>query len=572
MKLSSLNPITVEVVRNGLAHIANEMATVLRKTAYNMMIYEVRDYCVGIVDPDGNILSQNFGALPIFLADLGPAILDGVRMHGRDGFKPGDVLIMNHPYVCGQHLNNVVVYTPFFHQAELVAFLAVRAHWIDIGGRPVGFGFSGTREVYEEGLQFRSLKLYRGDEPNQDIFQIIKDNVRFAESSLGDLRAQIAACRIGDRGLSELVRRYGLEVFSSCVREIWRQSETLAREQVAKIKPGEYEAEALFDSDGVNLDTPVPLKVKVIVAGSDMTIDFSEISDQVSGSINSGESGAVAAARVAFKSLVSPYSPIDEGCFRALKVVIPAGKILSATPPSPVGNWSRTLPTVVDLIFRALAPALPERVAAGHKGDMGGYAFFGLHPKNGRRFLCQTIMGGGWGGRAFEDGENATVSMCQGDVQNAPVEIQEIYYPVLIERQKLRDGSGGAGKYRGGLGIEVCVRVLCDASTNINVERQRTAPWGLFGGECGEKARALVKQAADDEGVWLTKKPNHPLKAGGSVTFYTAGGGGYGAASERLPELIERDNKLGYVDKGGGRPAGRPSDDSERAKRDSERA
>ena len=181
---SPINPITVEVVRNGLAHIANEMATVLRKTSYNMMIYEVRDYCVGIVDPEGNILSQNFGALPIFLADLGPAIVDGVRTHGHDGFQPGDVLIMNHPYVCGQHLNNVVVYTPFFHQGELVAFLAVRAHWIDIGGRPMGFGFSGTREVYEEGLQFRSLKLYRGEVPNEAIFQIITDNVRLDRKSV----------------------------------------------------------------------------------------------------------------------------------------------------------------------------------------------------------------------------------------------------------------------------------------------------------------------------------------------------------------------------------------------------
>jgi N-methylhydantoinase B len=212
-----------------------------------------------------------------------------------------------------------------------------------------------------------------------------------------------------------------------------------------------------------------------------------------------------------------------------------------------VGNWSRTLPTVVDLIFKALAPAMPERIAAGHKGDMGGYAFFGVNPKTGRRFLCQTIMGGGWGGRAFEDGENATVSMCQGDVQNAPVELQEIYYPVLIERQKLREGSGGAGKFRGGLGIEVTVRALCDASTNINVERQRTPPWGVFGGECGEKARAFVKQTPDEEGVWLTKKPNYPLKAGGSVTFYTAGGGGYGSATERCQESIERDRSLGYV-------------------------
>ena len=547
MGKAAVNPITVEVVRNGLGHIANEMATVLRRTSYNMMIYEVRDYCVGIVDPDGGILSQNFGALPIFLADLGPAIVDGVRMHGKNGFQPGDVFIMNHPYVCGQHLNNVVVYTPFFHRRELVAFLAVRAHWIDIGGTRVGFGYSGTREIYEEGLQFRSLRLYRGAEPNPALLQLISDNVRFADSCLGDLRAQIAACRVGNRGLAQLVDRYGLDAFSQCVRSIWDRSEALAREQIEKIKPGTYEAEALFDSDGVDLNQPVPLKVKVQVAGNEMTVDFSEISNQVKGSINSGESGAVAAARVAFKCLVTPFSAIDEGCFRPLKIVIPAGKILSATPPAPVGNWSRTLPTVVDLILRALASAVPDSIAAGHKGDMGGYAFFGDNPRTGRRFLCQTIMGGGWGGCAQADGENATVSICQGDVQNAPVEMQELYYPVLIEQHRLREGSGGAGKFRGGLGIEITVRTLCDASVNINVERTRTPPWGLFGGKSGASAKALVKQSTDDCGTWLTKQPNYPLKQGGSVTFFTAGGGGYGPAGERPRELVERDRRLGYV-------------------------
>jgi len=547
MPPSESNPITVEVVRSGLAHIANEMATVLRKTSYNMMIYEVRDYCVGIVDPDGNILSQNFGALPIFLADLGPAIVDGVRTHGRDGFQPGDVLIMNHPYVCGQHLNNVVVYTPFFHRGELVAFLAVRAHWIDIGGTRVGFGYSGTREIYEEGLQFRSLRLYRGEQANRDLFQLISDNVRFAESCLGDLRAQIAACRVGERGLTQLVGRYGLNVFLRCVAAIGDQSEALARQQVARIKPGIYEAEALFDSDGVDLNRPVPLKVKVIVDGEEMTIDFSEISGQVPGSINSGESGAVAAARVAFKCLVSPFSPIDEGCFRALKVVIPPGKILSATPPAPVGNWSRTLPTVIDLIFKALAPALPDKIAAGHKGDMGGYAFFGNDPRTGRRYLCQTIMGGGWGARASEDGQNATVSMCQGDVQNAPVELQELYYPVLVEQHRLREGSGGAGKFRGGLGIEITVKTLCDCMVNINVERTRTPPWGLFGGDGGAAAKALVKQSPEEAGAWMTKRPNLPLKKGGSVTFFTAGGGGFGGSTQRPPELMERDRSLGYM-------------------------
>jgi N-methylhydantoinase B len=550
---AKVNPITLEVVRNALATTANEMATVLRKTSYNMMIYEVRDYCVGLVDPEGNILSQNFGALPIFLADLGPAILDGVKRYKEDGFAPGDVLIMNHPYVCGQHLNNVVIYTPFFYRGELVAFPAVRAHWVDVGGSRVGFGFSGTREVFEEGLQFRSLKLYQRGERNDDLFQIISDNVRFPESSLGDLRAQIAACRIGERRLGEIVERYGLEVFWDCVRAIWDQSEKLSRREIAKIPSGTYEAEALFDSDGIDLSRPVRLKVKVEIVGEEMTIDFSEISDQVTGSINSGESGAVAAARVAFKSLVSPFSSIDEGCFRPLRVVIPPGKLLSAMPPAGVGNWSRTLPTVVDLILTALASALPEKVPAAHKGDMGGYALHGIDPRTGRRFLCQSIMGGGWGGRPHEDGGNATVSVCQGDVQNAPVELQELYYPVLVEFHRLREGSGGAGKFRGGLGIEIALRLLCDGHANINIERTLYPPWGIFGGESGEPARALVRQGPEDPGSWITKAPNYPVKRGGVVTFFTAGGGGYGSPAERSPALIERDQRQGYL------PSGNPS-------------
>ena len=550
MAATRVNPITLEVVRSALATTANEMATVLRKTSYNMMIYEVRDYCVGLVDPAGNIISQNSGALPIFLADLGPAILDGVRRYQKDGFEPGDVVIMNHPYVCGQHLNNVVVYTSLFYHGKLVTFPAVRAHWIDIGGSRVGFASSGTREVFEEGLQLRSVKLYQRGEMKRDVLQIISDNIRFPESSMGDLRAQIAACRIGERWLTELLDRYGLETFLDCVREIWDQSETLARRQVAKIPAGTYRAEAQFDSDGVDLDHPVPLKVKIVVSGEEMTIDFSELGAQVKGSINSGESGAVAASRVAFKSLVSPFSPIDEGCFRPLKVIIPPGKILSATPPAPVGNWSRTLPTVIDLILTALAPALREQIPAAHKGDMGGYAFHGIDPRTGRRFLCQTIMGGGWGGRPHEDGESATVSVCQGDVQNAPVELQELYYPVLIEFHRLREGSGGAGKFRGGLGIEIAVRLLCDGYANINVERTRTPPWGILGGKNGESARALVRQHPEEPGTWITKGPSYPVQRGDVVTFFTAGGGGYGPPDQRSQALIERDRRLGYVTQG----------------------
>jgi N-methylhydantoinase B len=527
--------------------MANEMATVLRKTSYNMMIHEVRDYCVGILDADGNILAQNFGALPIFLADLGPAILDGVRKYGQDDFEPGDVLIMNHPYVCGQHLNNVVIYTPFFYQGNLIAFPSVRAHWVDIGGRRLGFGFSGTTEVFEEGLQLRSFKIHRAGIENRELLQIISDNVRFPESVLGDLRAQIAACRVGERRLNELLNRYGAKVFWDCVRTIWDHSEMLARKEIQKIPSGVYEATAQFDSDGSELGRRVPLRVKVEVSDDEITIDFSGMSDQVRGAINSGFSGAIAAARVAFKSLVSPITPIDEGCFRPVNVIIPPGKLLSAEPPAAVGNWSRTLPTVVDLILTALSSAIPDRIPAAHMGYMGAYAFHGNDPRTGKRFLCQGVLGGGWGGRPHEDGENATVSVCQGDVQNTPIELQELNHPILIECERLREGSGGTGKYRGGLGLEFKLRPLCDGFANINVERTHTPPWGLFGGKDGEPGKTLVQQDNDDPGEWVIKRPNYRVKKGGAVTFFTPGGGGYGPPEQRSPHFASTDRKLGYT-------------------------
>ncbi len=193
-----VDPITVEIIRCALKAAANEMSVVLKRTAYNMMIYEVQDYCVSIVDHEGLTMSQNEGALPIFLADLGVAVQDGVEIYGLDNIHPGDVFLVNHPEICGQHLNNMVVYTPFFWDGKLLCFLAVRAHWIDVGGGSTGFGSSNTRDVYEEGLQIRSVKIYNEGRPNTEVLRLIEDNIRFPESSLGDLRAQIACCRTGE--------------------------------------------------------------------------------------------------------------------------------------------------------------------------------------------------------------------------------------------------------------------------------------------------------------------------------------------------------------------------------------
>ena len=539
------NPITVEVVRNAVNAYADEMATALCKSAYNMMIYEVRDFCCGLLDRQARMISQNKGGLPIFLADLGIAVKDGIERHGLTGFVPGDILIMNHGAVCGQHLNNVVIYAPCFHDGEVLGFAASRAHWVDIGGMRQGFGSVETTEIYQEGLQFRSLKIFEAGKRNGTIWQMINDNLRFPEAALGDLRAQVACCLLGARRLSELMKRYGRPAVEDSITAIWDATDQEVRDFVASIPDGTYEAESFLDNDGRRLDVLLRIKVKVIVAGDRMTIDFSEINDQVPGPTNSGYSGGLAAARVAFKNLTTPHGPVNEGCFRALELVLPEGKILNAKWPAALGLWSIPLPTVIDTILKALAPALPDRIPAGHKGDMGGCSIGGYHP-GGRRFLLMNIFGGGWGGRPYEDGESAAVSICQGDVRSAPIELQEIQYPFLIEQFALRTDSGGAGEHRGGLGVELTYRALQNCVANINCERTKDPPWGLHGGLPAAVNEAIVTRA-DGSSQKLRKATGIALAAGDRLTFRTAGGGGWGDPLRRARAAIEADIAAGYV-------------------------
>jgi N-methylhydantoinase B len=545
MTRNDAHPITVEVVRNAIVAYADEMANALSKAAYNMMIYEVRDYCCGLVDTQARMISQNRGGLPIFLADLGVAVADGIARYGLDGFRPGDVVVMNQAEVCGQHLNNVVVYSPCFHGTVLVGFAANRAHWVDIGGLHQGFGSSATTDIYAEGLQMRSLKIYEAGRRNETLWQIIRDNVRYPDASLGDLRAQIASCQLGARRYAELIGRYGRATVEACIAKVWDQAELAARCVVESIPDGTYEAESFLDNDGRNLDQPLRVKVAVRVRGAQMTVDFSEMNRQVPSPLNSGRSGGIAAARVAFKALTSPALDVNEGCFRPLEVVLPEGTMLSARPGAALGRWSLALPTVIDTILKALAPAVPHLVPAAHKGDMGGCSFFGFRP-DGTRFLLMNIFGGGWGGRPFEDGESAAVSVCQGDVRNTPVELQEIKYPVLIDKQAFRTDSGGAGRYRGGLGLEVSYRMLQNCKANINCERTRDPPWGLHGGGPGAANSAIVRRADGSERVVL-KATEIELATGDVVTFFTAGGGGFGNPHERAPEASARDISDGVV-------------------------
>lgn len=541
----NIHPITLEVVRNAFVAYSEEMATALCRSAHNMMIYEVRDFCCGLIDTSGNLISQNSGGLPIFLADLGVAVQDGIDRYGLDGFAPGDVIIMNHAQVCGQHLNNIVIYTPCFHEGELVAFAANRAHWVDVGGSRVGFGSYDSFEIFQEGLQLRSLKIYDAGERNDAIWQILHDNLRFPESSLGDLRAQIAACNIAERRLKELYKRYDTATITASIDKIWQQSEAEAREVVSHIPDGVYEAEGCLDNDGVIIDKPLVIKVKVTIDGGDMTVDYTGTNPQVRSPLNSG-SGGSAAARIAFKALTLPNAPVNEGCFRPLKLISPEGTILNAKPPAAIGLWSVALPTVIDLILKALATALPDLIPAAHKGDMGGCSFYGYREEDGARFLLMNIMGGGWGGRPAADGESAAMSICQGDVRNAPIEVQEMNYPFIVECHQLRTDSGGAGEYSGGLGIEIRYRCLQNTSANINFDRTVEAPWGLYGGKQGAVNEALIRRTDGSEERVL-KQTNIQLEPGDQVTFLTGGGGGYGDPQKRPKEKILQDIKTGLI-------------------------
>jgi N-methylhydantoinase B len=544
--MTALDPVTLEVIRNALPAVANEMAVDLQRTSYNMMIYEVRDFCTALVNTEGELICQNVGGVSHFVADLGVIITDAVKRYGRHGFAPGDVLITNHQAVAGQHLNNVVIYAPYFHDGELLMFEMVRAHWIDVGGMSTGFGAGPTvADPWVEGLQLDQLKIYEAGNLNQTLYRVLKDNIRFPESSLGDMKSQMAACRLAARRMDELFARYGRDTMLAAIARIFEETEAKCRNVVSQLADGTYEAEAALDEDGVTPGEPVPIRAQVTIDKGRMTIDLSGCSQERRAALNSR---TLAGARVAYKALTGPLDPVNEGSFRALKVIIPEGNIMMARFPAPMSSWSVIVPMVVDTIVTALAPAMTEQVPAGHHGLLGGsVVFFGTDPQTNRRFVVQSIEGGGWGGRPFEDGESGTVSVCQGDVRNGSIEGIELKCPVLVESRALRTDSGGAGKYRGGLGIDMRVRNLVEGKWNFElVKRNKCPPWGLWGGEAGEYGMYLLRGPGEHE-FRAARGVHRPVPVGSEVIVRTGGGGGWGDPLERDPGAVRADVREEFV-------------------------
>jgi N-methylhydantoinase B len=535
-----------------LPAIADEMSYLLQRSSYNMMIYEVRDYCCALVSTEGELLSQNLGGVSHFVADLGVIIDDAMAKYGRDGFRPGDGFITNHQAVAGQHLNNVVTYTPVFAGGELLCFALVRAHWIDVGGQSTGFG-GGMRvtDPWVEGLQLNQVRVYEGGEPDEKVLGIIRDNIRFPTASFGDMRAQFAACRLAEERLSDLVGRYGRATFEQTVAELFAESEARCRRIVEAIPDGVYHAESQLDHDYAEPPEPLEIKVTVTVSGGDMTIDLTGCSGQRKSAVNGR---TLAGAFIAYKALTTPLEPVNQGSFRALKVEIQEGNFMMARYPAPMAAWSTALPLVVDTIITALAPALKDKVPAAHSGTLGGtLIFIGTDPDTGERFVTQSIEGSGWGGRPFEDGESASVSVCQGDVRNAPIEAMELKWPILVSRRELRRDSGGAGRYRGGMGLSTEVTNLVEGSWNLVSfpPREKYPPWGLWGGKAGAMGTTSLRLPGTD-GV-RHAGGRVAVAAGATQVISTPGGGGWGNPLDRPVADVATDVSDGYVSPGAAR-------------------
>jgi N-methylhydantoinase B len=543
-KTRKADPVVTEIVRNGVIAVTEEMKTNLMRTAYNMIIYEALDFTTGLFTAAGETVSIGIG-LPMFIRGMAETIKAELKHFGAD-IHPGDILITNDAYTTGSHLYHVTLTLPIFHKGVLAGFSCCMAHWIDIGGTLGGM----TTDIYSEGLQLPFLKLYKAGKINQDIVDIIRMNVRIPSRAMGDLRAQVTAVKTGERRFLQLLDRYGREPVLESIASIMDRCEASARARTRSIPDGVYEAESYMDDDGIDVGKRIPIRVKVIVEDDELTVDLTNVSQQVRGFYNSGITTGYACTQVAYKCIASPTDyPINDGSFRSLKAIVPPGRIVSAVRPAPMRWWMTFPMTIVDTVFKALEPAIPDRVIAGHHADLLAASFYGINPKSRELFIGNFgPLGGGWGAKRHEDGVSGVVCINDGDTHNSPNEQVETKFPVVVERYALIPDSGGAGKYRGGLGLERVTRARAPMTFGSQIERAHCKPWGLDGGleATGNEVALRI------DGKWKEDFPNAKvliaaIKPGDEFRIRSGGGGGYGPPWERDVAAVQDDVKQGYV-------------------------
>jgi N-methylhydantoinase B len=536
------DPIERQIIRQRLVAIPNLIEKNVERTAFSLLVREYKDFAIGFVDAEGKVVTQSRYSLPGFVANaLGLGVREAIKVIGTENLFTGDIVLVN-GYVIGKHLNDVVALTPVRSGDQLIGFFAVLVHWIDVGGRIVGSCFSSeSTDIWQEGFQLPTVKLMERGQRVQDVFRILMANSRFPDLLYGDLQAQLGGCFMGRDMVNEIVKTHGAGAVKATVAEMRHDASAAAARAIAALPNGVYRSKSFLDDDGVKHGVALDIEVLVTIEDEHITIDLSGTSSQTPGPVNlSFDGGAVAFARVAAKTLLSPEAPVNEGDFDNIKVIAPEGSFLSARHGAAMGQGGYNGPTVADTVLHALAYALPDKVPAGHHGTYGVHTFTGLD-RRGERFLCLDAMSGGWGAFSDRDGPSALRSLTHGDVRDVPVEIQEAMYPYRIVSKRLLNDSGGAGCHRGGLGVEKIYEFPegTDLRFNINVERIGCPAWGMDGGKDGTPPSVRFVPVSGEERH--LRKDDVQIGHGDFLRVVSGGGGGYGSPLERAADEVVRD-------------------------------
>jgi N-methylhydantoinase B len=543
----SVDLITTEIIRATFIAAAERMRITMIKTAYSHIISESLDFGCAIFGSDVQMIAQGTG-IPAFQGHLGFPIQATIESRGLDQMHPGDVFLYNDPYVGnGNHLNDVAMFAPVFWQDQLVGWVATKAHWSDIGGAVPGSLQVGSTNIYQEGLRFRGIKLYCRGEINEDVMRMIEANIRLDAGGLKDMNAMVAVCRVGDTSFKEILEKYGLATVKAATTRFIDQSEKRTRAAIRNIPSGSYRASGCYDNDGINVETPVRIEVLVTVDDGDMTVDCTGTSPQVEGPFNCGYAISVSICRLVLKCLTTPLDPVDEGCFKPLRVIIPPGSVLSVQEPAPTSRYAIPVVLLTELVLKALSTAIPNRIAAGSFADQMPVLLSGAHPVDGKLFVQGDLCGGGTGARPNGDGESGLSVFIGSTARNNPVEVVESRNPsIRILKFGLRQDSGGVGKFRGGLGTERVYRFDAPAFGTLTLERSVTPPWGLNGGGDGG-VNQLIHAKVDGRSDAVRKVTRRAIAPGDTLVVRSGGGGGYGDPAERDPDAIQRDLAEGYI-------------------------
>ncbi|MBF8281489.1 MAG: 5-oxoprolinase [Anaerolineales bacterium] len=546
-KHTRLDPFTLEIIKDSLVAIGDEMFVATQRTSMSTIIYEVLDFATGLTDAQGNLIAQGNG-VALFIGMLTYAVRSVLEKFKPGELKPGDILITNDPYTGGgTHLSDVSVIMPIFYDGEIVAFAGNKAHWTEVGGKDAGSWTTDATEVYQEGLQFPCVKLFEAGEPIQSLIDLIRANVRTPDMSIGDMYAQVASLRIADRRFRALCDKYGVQTVKRAIAALLDDGEAMMRQEMKKIPNGVYEAVDYIDDDGIG-NGPFEVRVKITKTDDEFLCDFTGSHPQVPGPVNCTRTGLHVGTRAAFKALADPAIQANEGCFRPIKVICPDGTIFSCTRPAPVSTYWETLLYVTDLIWKAMAPIMPERLPAGHFLSVCGTVVAGNHPDTGELFLLVEPQAGGWGAGATKDGENGLVCVGDGETYIIPIEVCETRYGVLVDQYALDITDGGAGQHRGGRGLVRDYRITADeAWVTGTFGRHKFLPWAMHGGQQGSKNYMQMIFKEGREPVAMGKTARFHLKKGDVARLITATGGGYGDPRQRPVEAVQADVRNGYI-------------------------